>query len=221
DFIDERPDARQRSEGRVWLKQAGILIDRRNGAELYVGLNKGGVFKLFRGRKLITSDTQVSFVVAEGKSSRNAVAHLVDDYDVQVSADQVVVRGSLGWAKQKQMTPLTLVFLRLAMLCVGRFYPDFVRKLLQRMLIVGKEPAPFRFNRSLKWEADGVLTVVDDVYADYWKLVRQAGIGCDQTSIYVVMSRTFQVGQLQQWHDLTETVKRLVEGQPLRIVREL
>lgn len=48
-----------------------------------------------------------------------------------------------------------------------------------------------------------------------------AGIGCDQTSIYVVMSRTFQLGQLQSWLDLTEQVRQLNPGQNLRLERDL
>ena len=35
------------------------------------------------------------------------------------------------------------------------------------------------------------------------------GIGGDQTSIYVVMSRTFQAGQLQPWVDLSDEVQTL------------
>ena len=48
-----------------------------------------------------------------------------------------------------------------------------------------------------------------------------AGIGCDQTSIYVVMSRTFQKSQLQPWLDLTAEVNQLANSQPLKIEREL
>jgi len=42
--------------------------------------------------------------------------------------------------------------------------------------------------------------------------VLTAGIGCDQTSIYVVMSRTFQRGQLQPWLDLTQSVRLLARA---------
>ena len=34
--------------------------------------------------------------------------------------------------------------------------------------------------------------------------MRGVGIGAAQTSIYVVMSRTYQAGQIQPWLDLTE-----------------
>ena len=218
DFVEERPPLTERPEGRAWLRQAGLIVDRRNDTELYIALNKGGVFKLFRDDKLISSDTQISIQLRDGGSVRTAVGHLVDDYRVEVGENEISISGSLGWAKHKQMTTINLVILRLVMLSGGRFFPNLIRKLLQKMLITGKKPAPFTFTRLLKWQ-DDVWRVTDEVQAKDWNAVVAAGIGCDQTSIYVVMSRTFQKGQLQPWLDLTDEVRKLKRGQPLRIER--
>jgi hypothetical protein len=102
----------------------------------------------------------------------------------------------------------------------GRFFPNLIRKILQKILITGKKSAPFAFTRQLKWE-DGQWTVIDELRSPSWDDVIAAGIGCDQTSIYVVMSRTFQIGQLQPWLDLTEQVKQLKPNQNLRLERDL
>ncbi|MDD5199763.1 MAG: hypothetical protein PHC88_08160 [Terrimicrobiaceae bacterium] len=222
DFVPERPAKPPRAEGRAHFPNAGLLIDRRGGAELYVALNKGGVFKFFRDGKLVASDTQVSLVLKDRKS-RNAVAHLVGDYPHEIEGGRIAVRGEMGWAKQKKMTPFNLIVLRLIMLGGGRFFPDLIRKLLQKLLITGRKPAPFRFEREFVWD-DGRLTVHDRVEPTGngdWKAVRQAGIGCDQTSIYVVMSRTFQAGQMLPWIDLTERVAKLRPGGALEITRSL
>ncbi len=202
DFADARPVVAERPVGRVHLENAGILIDRRAGAELYVALNKGGVYKFFRDGRLVASDTQVSLLVREGSKLRNAVAHLVGDYSPEVGANRIVVSGDLGWAKSKDMTPLRLMVLRVIMLGGGRFFPDLVRKLLQKVLITGKKAAPFRFERVMEWTDGGELRVGDRVSGADWSGVERAGIGCDQTSIYVVMSRTFQAGQMLPWLDL-------------------
>jgi hypothetical protein len=106
------------------------------------------------------------------------------------------------------------------MLTVGRFFPNFIRKILQKMLITGKQTAPFKFVRHLQW-IDGQLQITDSLIAASWDKVLSAGIGCDQTSIYVVMSRTFQPGQLQPWLDLTAEIKRLSPGESLTIQRTL
>jgi len=218
DFVPQRPPSAPRPTGRLWLPHAGILIDRRDTTELYLGLNKGGVFKLFREGNLIASDTQLSVQVVNGNKLKTAVAHLVDRYDRQIEENRIAIAGSLGWAKQTQMTPLNLLILRLVMLTVGRWFPNLIRKLLQKILITGKKPAPFRFYRQFQWQ-DGQWLVTDDLWADNWETVFSVGIGCDQTSIYVVMSRTFQAGQLQGWLDLSDRIASLPQGEPVQLQR--
>jgi len=220
DFVEDRPRPTPRLTGQIWLHDANILVDRRQGTELYLALNKGGVFKLFRGNQLVISDTQFSLQVREGSAVKNAVGHMIGHYQVDVGEDQVSIRGSLGWAKQRQMTPMNLLALRLVMLSIGRFFPNLIRKLLQRMLITDKRDAPFTFSRLLKWE-NGRWRITDELRAASWRNVVAAGVGCDQTSIHVVMSRTFQIGQLRPWNDLTHEVRRLATGQPLTLTRTL
>jgi len=220
EFVAQRPAVELRPKSTVWLKQAQILIDRRDDTELFLALNKGGVFKLFKGDRLLTSDTQFSLQVKQGRKLKNAVGHLVGTYQTQVNADEILIRGNLGWAKQKQMTPLNLMILRVVMLTVGRFYPNLIRTLLQKMLIVGKANTPYQFSRQLRWQ-NGHWHLTDELRADTWQPVVAAGIGGDQTSIYVVMSRTFQAGQLQPWLELTDDVKQLADGQALKVERKL
>lgn len=218
DFVQDRPKPTPRPTGRVWFKQAQILIDRRQDTELYLALNKGGVFKLFRGKQLVASDTQFSLQLLEGGKVKNAVGHLVDFYQINVGEDEITIQGQLGWAKQKQMTPANLLILRVVMLTVGRFFPNLIRKLLQKVLITGKKNSPFSFRRQLSWK-NGQWCVTDELQANSWHNIIAAGIGCDQTSIYVVMSRTFQRGQLQSWLNLTGEVKKLTSGDSFKLDR--
>ncbi|MDQ3623780.1 MAG: hypothetical protein M3463_15035 [Verrucomicrobiota bacterium] len=217
-FVSERPAPGPRPSGRLRFKHAGIVIDRRGEATLYLALNKGGVFKFFRGDKLVHSDTQFSAQIDHDGRTRIAVAHMAGKYDVTLSEHGMVLQGKLGWAKTKGMTTFNLVVLRFLMGSVGRFFPDLIRKLLQRMLITGKKAAPLEFRRALSWEGER-LQVVDELTAESWAKVRAVGIGASQTSIYVVMSRTFQAGQLQPWLDLTDRLRALPEGAPLKLER--
>ncbi len=220
DYIPARPPIKPLPEGRFYLEEGGILIDRRDNTELYLALNKGGVFKLFRDGKLIVSDTHFSLQVVEGNKLKNAVGHLVSNYKVTLETDKIVIAGSLGWAKQKQMNSVNLIGLRLVMLSIGRFYPNLIRKILQKILITGKNKAPFSFQRTLSY-SDGQWHILDELSAQSWSNVVAAGIGCDQTSIYVVMSRTFQPGQLQPWLDLTDKVEQLGTGESLKLARSI
>ena len=202
DFVPERPPLKSLPPGRFWLPEGGILIDRREDTELYLALNKGGAFKLFRNGKLIASDTQFSLLVKEGRKTKNAVGHLISRYKYEIQEDDLTISGSLGWAKQKQMNPFNSMALRLVMLTVGRFFPNLIRTILQEILITGKNKAPFKFVRRLYWQ-QGNWQVSDSLAAESWAKVQDACLGVDQTSIYVVMSRTFQAGQLQTPYDLS------------------
>jgi hypothetical protein len=137
---------------------------------------------------------------------------------VDLGADTIAIRGKLGWAKNKQMTTFRLMLLRALMFTVGRFFPNLIRKLLQKMLITGKTSAPFQFVRVISWK-DGGLHVDDELYANSWAGVSEIGIGAAQTSIYVVMSRTWQAGQLQPWLDLTDRLGEAEKDGHLRVER--
>jgi hypothetical protein len=116
------------------------------------------------------------------------------------------------------MTTIKLIVLRVINLTFGRVAPDLLRAFLQKMLITGKETAPFRFARKLQWDGNH-WKIVDRIEAESWRHVESAAIGPDETSIYVAMSRTFQRDQLQSWLDLTEKVRALKDGEPLIVER--
>jgi hypothetical protein len=133
--------------------------------------------------------------------------------------DSLTIRGNMGWAKQKKMTPIRMILLRGFMLTIGRHYPDLVRKILQKVLITGKSTAPFRFHRTLRVNETGCLEVEDRVEAGDWNIVEEAAIGVDQTSIYVIMSRVFQPAQMLPWQDLTPLLNSLPNNTTLEITR--
>ncbi len=220
DFISERPDPPLEKEGRTYFPEAQLLIEKRGHTKLYLALNKGGVFKLFRNQRLLVSDTQFSLLTQQGKQLKNAVAHLIDtaNTEIDVQENQIIIKGQLGWAKQTQMTPFKLIVLRLVMLSFGRFFPNLIRKILQKILITGKKSTGMTFQRSLHWENENVV-IQDQVNVPNWDAIKQMGIGADQTSIYVVMSRTFQASQLQNWLDFSDKLKDLTTGDIFQIER--
>ena len=172
---------------------------------------------MFRDAQLVLSDTGISLRMRDGKV---AVAHLIDNYQRDIQPDRISVRGQMGWAKQSQMTPVKLIVLRLVNLTIGRCAPNILRLLLQRMLVTGKKTAPFRFERRIEWNGSG-WSISDRIEAKSWRSVAAAGIGPDETSIAVAMSRPFQPGQLQPWLDLSEKVRSLREGEPLVVQRSV
>jgi hypothetical protein len=153
-------------------------------------------------------------MLRKGKKTRNAVVHLVDDYKIDVRDNTVVIQGRMGWAKQRQMDSLHMVVLRLIMGTLGRFFPNLIRKGLQALLVTGKKSADILFERRLTWQKDS-WHVEDRISSVNWQDVESVCIGCDQTSIYVVMSRTFHPGQLFRVIDLSAKAALLKQGEVL------
>ncbi len=108
---------------------------------------------------------------------RRATPSRISSGNIDVDARSrrpITIRGKLGWAKTKQMTTFNLVVLRVLMFTVGRFFPDLIRKLLQRLLITGKKSAPLQFTRTLAWEGDR-LRVIDELTTPSWDKVSAVG----------------------------------------------
>lgn len=201
-WIDDRPDieAYLSKEEYVHFSEAGFVKQRQGRLCLLTSLNKGGSFRLYDGSKLIQSDTGVSILLQSGNKKINYVCHLwSDDNKVTLSNNQITITGNMERAKASQMTPIKNIILRILMLSIGRMNPDFVRRMLQRLLITGKSRSPFTFNRELHlFPAE--LKVIDHIEGK--GAIVSAGIGPAQTSTYTVMSRVFHHSQLQPWENI-------------------
>jgi len=213
-----RPGVSAPMEGRTLFPLARMLVDVRDGQALYLGWDRGGAFRLFRKTRLIAADTGPTFRMADG---RIAVSQLFLDPALETENGDIVITGRLCWAGSALLTPAKSVILRLAMLTVGRFFPNLMRRALQKLLVTGRRAAPFRLARRLAW-ADGGWTVRDEVTAeDGWDKVAMAGIGGFQCATVTVMSQVWEPAQLQPWIDLTGRVRALKAGAPLVIERRL
>ena len=125
----------------------------------------------------------------------------------------------MAWAKNARLTPFKSVILRLVMLSIGRFFPNLVRRLLQKLLVTGRRNAPFHFKRTIRF--DGSAWIVEDqiVPDGGWGDIRAAGISGHQTSVTTIMARVWQQDQLQPWTDLTGQIANLGPKEPLRVTR--
>jgi len=215
----ERPAAPLKLfEGRVVYPQARLLLDERLGQRLFLATSRGGAFKLFDGDRLLHSDTGPTLAAGKGKV---AVCHLEGTYDVETGPDRIAIAGRMAFAKTARLTPFKSMVLRGIMITLGRFFPDTVRRLLQRLLVTGRDEAPFRFRRELSWTGSG-WTIRDEVRPERsWRGVTKVGIGGFQSSTTTVTARIWTPAQLQPWIDLTPRLAELGEAEPLVIERSL
>jgi hypothetical protein len=88
------------------------------------------------------------------------------------------------------------------------------------MLITGKKSMPFWFKRTFVF-ADSIKIIDEVKYvskrADFE--IEKLYVGVDHTSIYVVMSNTYQESVLKNWVDLSEFVSELNEKEYIKVER--
>lgn len=196
EWQEERPDAVPLPEGRQVFEGARLLVDGEGDQRLYLGWSRGGAFRLFEDGRLLLADTGPTLAM---RDKRVAVSHLESENDVSIAGDEIRIAGRMAWARSARLTPFRSILLRLAMITLGRAFPDLVRRLLQKLLVTGRKSAPFRFVRVLR-RVEGRWTVRDEIHADKgWAGVEQAGIGGFQSSTVTAMAQCWEPAQLQSW----------------------
>ncbi|MDQ0322968.1 hypothetical protein QO002_005174 [Pararhizobium capsulatum DSM 1112] len=204
--------------GRRWFEGCGLLVDREGENMLVAALARGGVYKYFSGGKLAVSDTGVT--LRRRSDGKTAVTHLGGSVTA-VNGSSLASSGPMSFAKGALLTPLKNVVLRLIMLSLGRFFPDLIRRMLQRVLVTGKNDAPYRYDRRFEKTQRG-WTVRDAITsADGWSDVGLIGISGHQTSITTIMARVYQQDQLACFIALTDELVGLDANTPLIFERRL
>ncbi|MFN4038470.1 MAG: hypothetical protein ACK4IB_03970 [Erythrobacter sp.] len=212
-----RPAPLTFDEGLQDFAQAQVRIQQKGALRLICGWSRGGAFRLFDGETLLRADTGPSLRLADGQV---AIANLDGASVLERTADRLVIEAPLAYAKSTLLTPFKSIVLRGIMLTAGRFFPDLVRRMLQKLLVTGRKDAPFRFRRSLVWEGDA-LVVEDELRAEQgWQIVAGAGQSGFQVGLTTVMARVWEPAQFQEWQDLTGRIAALGPDEPL-VVRQV
>ncbi len=213
-----RPGALPLPTSTIDYPDARLCVNVHGETRLYYSWSRGGAFKLFDGDALLFSDTGPSLRTRDG---RIAVTHLEGDAIVDRGDHHLRISGRMAWARTARLSPARSILLRIVMLTVGRFFPNLVRRLLQRLLVTGRSDAPFRYGRRFDWR-DGAWWVTDEIIPDHdWSGVEAAGLGGFQTSTTTVMARVWQPAQFQPWEDLTGRIALLRGKEPLVVERRL
>lgn len=213
EFQQKRPSDAIAFADSTWFPGCGLMVERHEGDMLVASLHKGGVYKFFSGGKLVASDTGITLRTQGG---RVAVTHLGGS-SMTRSDGKILVTGQMGWAKSTRLTPVKNVILRCLMISFGRFFPDLIRRLLQKILVTGKSPAPFNYQRRFENTGNGWRVIDEVIAAKDWKDVAQIGISSHQTSTTTVMARVYQHAQQVPFIEIDIPGK----GQKLTFERDL
>lgn len=144
--------------GHIHFPDAGLLVVRRPRYQLVVGLQKGGVVKLFdrERRRLVGSDCGWIGRLRRG----GVVSSQWSDpaRRIELGDGSVRVEGSFVRVSRPVMTPWSFLAFRLFTLTLGRLpkIATWVKSLLVRVLIYRKRDVPLRFSRTITLEEDHV-----------------------------------------------------------------
>jgi hypothetical protein len=217
DFQENRLAAPIREDFEKFFPEAGLFVAKKNDYYAVISLKKGGVVKLFRHDQNIYSDTGFIGRLSDG---RIAVSHLMDHKHVAAGA-QVFVQGRFSEVKYHQPTRVKFIVFRLFLFFFGAIprISKIVRKILQRMLIVGKKNIPISYRREFLFE-DG-LSIIDTITLEGKEYFRDLAIGSDHTSIYTAVSNCYQESMLHSWIDLNPYVEDLKKNKRIIIQRKI
>jgi hypothetical protein len=220
-WLTERPGPVALPEGRRHFERAGLLIEGRAQRRLYAALSRGGAFRFYEGERLVLADTGPMLALSDG---RVAVTHREAQNAVTLSDDGVSISGEMSWSSASRLTVFKSIVLRSVMFTAGRWFPDLMRRLLQKLLVTGRKAAPFDFVRQIVWREDGSIDVHDEIGAEQgWERVSGAAIEGFPSAMKTAMGRVWHPAQLQARIDLSDrliglgprewlTVDRHVEG---------
>lgn len=187
---------------RSYLSGCGFLVERTERDFLIAGLKKGGPYRYYAGHELRANDSGPLLRTVDGQI---LVPHRAHSATPREEADgSIVTEGPLHAAGRELVTPTKSIVLRLVMLTLGRFARTLVRKLLQRRLITGGKPSPFRHRRTFRREGEALL-VEDHLEAETGApAIEEAWLAVGQTSIYIAASHPWEPGWLLPWTPLED-----------------
>ncbi len=219
DYCGNRKEYGVRGNFKKYFSDAKIFVAKWGGHYLVSSLAKAGVFKLFKGKKLVASDCGL----AGRLGNKTAITQLIDNYEIKVSRDMkhLEVSGSFNFVRDELPSPLKFMLFRLGLLTVGRaaWGGRFIKKHLTKKLILGKSRAPARFRRI--FDIGNALKVTDEIQLNGHQNVTSLYIPTDLAAIHVPGSRYYQESVLHEWTDLGGYLNELNKNRRVTIRREL
>jgi hypothetical protein len=178
--------------GLTHFPDAGLARIDLPGAVVMVGTSKGGVVKVFnrRGACLVASDCGVVARLDNGRPC--ATQYLDRRRHVEVSADRVVVRGSIMGYSRPVMDPTRFLLFRLFMLTIGRspVTARWIKNLLVKVLITRRKSLRVQHERTITI-GESEVHVEDRLTGRDLSRLREVWRGKVFTTVHMGSSRYF------------------------------
>jgi len=189
------------------FQEAGLVIKNSGTHYGVISLCKGGVAKIFFGKKLVYCD---SGLVGQARDGRKFISQVMAKNHSKIEGERIQIEGSCYEYQEILFSHWSFLLFRLFLLIFARFLPaNFTRRILQAKAVVRtKKKIPFRYSKQFLF--DGAPQVEWKFYLDEPSLqLKSLWIASDATFIYTATSQPFQPGTLQGWFDLSGIVEEL------------
>ncbi|MBX7246904.1 MAG: hypothetical protein K1X53_15515 [Candidatus Sumerlaeaceae bacterium] len=186
-----------------YFEKARIYVQNTGRYHAVLSLAKGGVLKVTTEDGPLYSDTGL---IGRSTDGTVIVSHIVDDYEVKadLQTSKFSAAGRMCRRKSKLATPFTQIIFRLINLTLGRFAPNLLRSLLQKVLITGKKRTNYEFARDFEFLDDFVIIRSRMKKPPGSRKLESLHIASDATSIYVANSNVYQHSVLLPWRELSQ-----------------
>lgn len=174
---------------RFFSENSGHIFINYGDYRTHISCKMGGLFRFYKNDKFVFQDTQN--VLKIGK--KYFLANFLNENNISYWANnnEFIVKGHLTKYSPKIMTTLNLILLRFIMAFFGKYKPNFIRKLMQRILIKGHPIRNREFIRKFIFKK-GEFKVIDSYKLSKNEFKKSKLIQTNFSIFkYVVMSKFF------------------------------
>lgn len=204
-------DAGPPSDETKFFKEAGLLVRRSGEDQAVISFAKGGAMKVFKGGRMVCSDSGLLGVTC---SKKKFTTQVVGDFRHEIEKDRIVVEGHFYFYEDLVFSPFKFILFRVFLLTLGRLLPaNWVRRLIQKKAILKKKKFPLRFRKEIDFPT--LRTVTYRLFPERsLPRIQALWVATDATFIYVATSQPYQKGCLAPWVDISSVLSSLNRGEP-------
>lgn len=201
----------------TYYEGAGLFKGRTGSLSVFGTTTKGGIYKVFRGDDLVISDTGYVGELSDGlKFCQNKAGCSKGKV---INGNEVTINGCFKKFTSKRLGRVQMIGLRVLSMLFGRMrnYSNFIRHLMQKVLIYSHDSLDITFRRTIKLHDDG-LKIMDEIRMPDNIEIKSLHRSTDCVNMHVITSDSFQIANLLPWEKMpidggkTLWFERIVKG---------
>lgn len=185
----------------TYYEGAGLFIGRTGSLSIFGTTTKGGVCKVFRDDDLVISDTGYIGELSDGSRFCQNKAGCSKG---KVNGNEVIIEGCFKKFTSKRLGRVQMIGLRVLSLLFGRMknYSNFIRHLMQKVLIYSHDSLDITFRRTINLRDDGIK-IMDEINMPDNIKITSLHRSTDCVNMHVITSDSFQAVNLLPWERMS------------------